>query len=77
MNKPREFWIEIENGMDGKAMVYSEKVDGLDEQAIHVREVRYVDWVRVWLDYNLYLINQAPIDFRRLIEKLVEEQLGG
>ena len=34
----REFYLEIANGYDGECIAYSEKVDGLDENAIHVIE---------------------------------------
>ena len=40
MNNVKEFWFELKNKnqIDGEAMVYCEKVDGLNNNAIHVIE---------------------------------------
>ena len=49
MNSYREFWIELENTPNGLPIAYSEKVDGLDENAIHV------------IQYDVYETLQAKL----------------
>lgn len=75
MTKPRHFTFEKDqrNGgilFDGDKIKVGEK--------IHVREVREIDWAKVWSTYwdakdSQYLYE----DDKMLIQQLVEKQLKG
>jgi hypothetical protein len=78
-----DYYIELENpkAPDGKAMVYSEFVDGLDESAIPVRRVvpgyltmNKVEFLCV-LDHLLECLEKSK-DFKATIEKELDDLFG-
>lgn len=84
--KPRDIWIEFGGDPSDDKEVYKRysatipfKTLFPDCEVIHCREVRPIDWEKVWKDFKAwssgnYLLNGRDRD---IIEELIEKQLIG
>lgn len=76
--KAREFWIK-RGFLDPKEGVcrIEAPTDYSSEYFMHIREVKPIDWGKLWIEYHKAQKSPLLQANREIIKQLVEKQLNG